>query len=131
MAITDRHGLPISIGIEGGQRHEVGLVDAALESCFFDEVPETLVGDKAYDSRLLRESLQRERGVRLISPARRTTRRKTDGRRMRRYRRRWVVERLFSWLQNFRRLNVRWEHKAENFLGFLHLACLKILLKRL
>ncbi|MEM6992110.1 MAG: IS5 family transposase [Myxococcota bacterium] len=131
MAITDRHGLPIAVGIESGQRHEARLVDQTLESCFFDEVPETLIGDRAYDSRPLRESLARERGVRLVAPARRNTRQKPDGRRLRRYRRRWLVERLFSWLQNFRRLNVRWEHKAENFLGFVHLGCLRILLRRL
>ena len=36
------------------------------------------------------------------------------------YRRRWKIERLFAWLQNFRRLVVRYECHAENFLGMLH-----------
>jgi len=49
----------------------------------------------------------------------------------RRYRRRWKVERLFAWLQNFRRIVVRYERFAENFLGMLHLACCLILLRGL
>ncbi|HEX3033613.1 MAG TPA: transposase, partial [Thermodesulfobacteriota bacterium] len=52
-----------------------------------------------------------------------------DGRALRRYMRRWKVERLFAWLQNYRRLIVRHDYKRENFLGFVHLACILILLK--
>ncbi len=52
-----------------------------------------------------------------------------DGRPLRRYRRRWKVERLFAWLQNFRRLVVRYEYHAENFLGFVYLGCILILLR--
>ncbi len=36
--------------------------------------------------------------------------------------RRWVVERTHSWLNRFRRILVRWEKKAENYLGMLHLS---------
>lgn len=36
--------------------------------------------------------------------------------------RRWVVERTHSWLNRFRALLIRWNKKAENYLGFLHLA---------
>jgi transposase len=57
------------------------------------------------------------RGVELIAPHRRTrTSRTQDGRPLRRYRRRWKIERLFVWFQNFRRLVVRYERYAENFL---------------
>jgi len=52
-----------------------------------------------------------------------------DGRPLSRYKRRWLVERLFAWLQNYRRLVTRWERHAENFLGFLHLGCICILLR--
>lgn len=48
-----------------------------------------------------------------------------------RYVRRWKVERLFAWLFNFRRLVVRYEYHAENFLGFVHLAAAIILLRHL
>jgi transposase len=37
--------------------------------------------------------------------------------------RRWVVERTHSWLNRYRRLLVRWEKKAHNYLALLHLAC--------
>ena len=52
-----------------------------------------------------------------------------DARKLRRYRKRWKVERLFAWMHNFRRLVTRWEYHIENFLGFVHLACLYLLLR--
>jgi transposase len=54
-----------------------------------------------------------------------------DGRKLRRYRRRWKVERTFAWLGNFRRLVVRWERHLTMYLAFFHLACLLITLNRL
>lgn len=93
--------------------------------------PEKLIGDRAYDSNGLDARLWAERGVEMISPHIRGRKTKTqDGRKLRRYRHRWKVERLFSWLMRRRRLVTRWEPNADNFLGFLHLACLTILIKR-
>jgi hypothetical protein len=70
-------------------------------------------------------------GIRMISPNRTGTRRTQDGRELRRYKRRWKVERLFSWLGFSRRLTVRYERYIENFEAFLHLASFFILFKRL
>ncbi len=131
MAIADRDGLPISICIGDGSRHDVTLTEQALDEAHVDLLPPNLVGDKAWDSKKHQVRLLEERGIQLIAPARSTSSRRPDGRRMRRYKRRWKVERLFAWLQNFRRLVVRWEYKAENFLGFLQLGCVVILLLHL
>lgn len=134
MAIADRDGLPISISIADGSRHDVALTDQALDEAFVDELPRNLIGDKAWDSAKHQRKLKAERDVELIAPkkgGKRPSKRKQDGRRLRRYKRRWKVERLFAWLQNFRRLVVRWERKDTNFLGFLQLGCLVILLRYL
>jgi transposase len=73
-----------------------------------------------------------EYGIEMIGPNRRNRKPKTqDGRQLRRYRRRWKVERLFAWMHNFRRLVTRCEYYVENFLGFAQLGCLLILLSRL
>lgn len=44
--------------------------------------------------------------------------------------RRWVVERTHSWMNRFRRILIRWEKKAVNYLGLLHLVCAYITYKR-
>ena len=104
---------------------------ATLAERFVRQLPERLIGDNAYESDRLDAELAR-RGVELIAPHRRTRKQRTqDGRALRRYRRRWKVERLFAWLQNFRRIVVRYERVAENFLGMLLLACGLILLRGL
>lgn len=92
-----------------------------------------MIGDRAYDSDPLDERLRTEHGIDLIAPHKSNRRkpRTQDGRTLRRYRRRWKVERLFAWLQNFRRLVTRYEFHEENFLGFVRLGCMCILLRRL
>ena len=130
MAMADRAGLPIAIHLESASPHEVTLVEATLASRFIEAKPERLIGDRAYDSDPLDERL-REQGIEMIAPHRRNRiKPKTqDGRKLRRFKRRWKIERLNAWLQNFRRITVRYERKVENFLGLVHLACILILLK--
>lgn len=101
-----------------------------MDACLLEELPPRLIGDKAYDSDPLDKRLLRERGVELIAPNRLNRKTKTqDGRALRRYKRRWKIERLFAWLQQFRRIATRFDHFVENYIGFLHLGCIKILLR--
>ena len=90
-----------------------------------------LIYDRAADSDPLRERLQL-RGIELICPHRKNRRKAAtqDGRKLRRYRRRWKVERSISWLQNFRRLVTRYEYHAHLFHGFVQLACIMVTLRR-
>jgi transposase len=130
MAIADRSGLPVACGIASASPHETRLVEETIDNGFLTHAPNRLIGDRAYDSDALDTRLREERGIELIAPHQPRRRRKTqDGRVLRRYCRRWKIERLFAWLQNYRRLVNRWERNAENFLGFLQLGCLCILLR--
>jgi len=131
MAVADRHGLPVSVCVESASPHEVTLATSTLVQMVISDAPQNLIGDNAYDSDQLDTELKFY-GIELIAPHRRNRNNKTqDRRRLKRYRRRWKIERLFAWLQNFRRLVVRYERHAENFLGMLHLASSVILLRHL
>ncbi len=78
------------------------------------------------------QTLAEDYGVEMISPNRSNRKQKTqDGRPLRRYRRRWKIERVFAWMQNYRRLVTQWEYRIENFLGLVQLACLMMLLRHL
>jgi transposase len=132
MGLTDAGGLPLAIGATSASPHEITLVDATLDACFLEELPAQLIGDKAYDSDKLDNRLAQERGIVMIAPHR-ENRLKTptqDGRELRRYKRRWKIERLWAWLQNFRRLVVRYEYHLDNFLAMIQLGCIIILLRR-
>ncbi len=131
MAVADRHGLPVSVCAESATPHEVRLTVSTLLQMVIPGAPQHLVGDNAYDSDHLDAEL-RVYGIEVIAPHRCNRRHATqDRRRLRRYRRRWKIERLFAWLQNFRRLVVRYERHAANFVGMLHLASALILLRHL
>lgn len=130
MAIADSHGLPVAVGITSASPNESTLVDQTLERRHISALPKRLIGDKAYDSDPLDGRMQ-EQGVEMIAPNRRKRRKTQDGRPLRRYLRRWKVERLFAWLKNFRRIASRWERHALNFLGMVQLGCALILLRHL
>ena len=119
------------MGIASGERNEQTLVLDTLKARFVDELPQRLIGDKAYDSDPLDAELAKQ-GVDMIAPNLSTRIvQSQDRRKLTRYRRRWHVERLFAWLMRSRRLTTRWDCKAENFLGFVKLACVVILSRRL
>jgi transposase len=132
MGIADGHGLPLALRTESASPAEVKLVEKTLEERIVANVPERLIGDKAYDSDKLDEQLMHNYGTELIAPNKANRRMPTQDRRpLRRFVRRWKIERLFAWLFNFRRLVVRYEYHAENFQGFVHLAAAVILLRYL
>lgn len=108
------------------------LVEPTLAACFAPKLPEKLIADRAYDSDPL-DALLAVQGIELLAPHRSNRRkpRTQDGRKLRRYKRRWKIERLFAWLGNFRRLVVRYERHLVNYLGFVQLGCIIVLLRHL
>ena len=137
MAFSDGSSIPLALHAQSASPHEVTLVGETLASGFLSgflrEKPERLVGEKAYDSDPLDEALLEQQGIEMIAPHRKNRKKKKtqDGSKLRRYKkRRWKIERLFAWLQNFRRLVVRYEYKDENFLGMAQLGCIVILLRK-
>jgi transposase len=116
--------------IESASPHESQLVEGVLSHSFLDILPERLIGDKAYDSDRLDHDLAERYGIEMIAPHRGQRRTPSqDGRHLRRYRKRWRVERLFAWLHHFRRLVTRWEYHVDNFFGMVRLGCMKILFR--
>ncbi len=131
MVLVDARGLPVAIDTTSASPHESRLVQRLFDFMLTEETPERVIGDKAYDSDRLDQELA-EQGIEMIAPHRSTRKLENitqDGRPLRRYDRRWTVERTISWFQNFRRLCIRWEKSTQLFSGFLHLGCTLLLLK--
>jgi transposase len=132
MVMADAHGLPLAVHTAAASPHEVTLVEATLAATYTVGRPQRLIGDRAYDSDPLDHTLAAQ-GIELIAPHRRNRKRAPtqDGRPLRRYRRRWKIERLFAWLNKYKRVMTRWDHCSERFTAFVHLALAMILLRRL
>lgn len=112
--------------------HEVTLVQPTLNEIVTVRQPRRIIGERAYGSDPLDNTLAAQR-IEMIAPHRRNRKRKAtqDGRPLRRYRRRWKIERLFAWLNTFKRIMARWDRFHEHFTAFVHLAFSMILLRRL
>lgn len=130
MAIADASGIPLSVWTTGASSHEVKLVEETIKKRFIKEKPKRIIGDMAYDSDPLDKTLKKKK-IKLIAPHRRNRKKEKtqDGREFRRYCRRWKIERLFAWIQNYRKCVVRNEYKAQNYLGFVQIACVLIMTK--
>jgi transposase len=133
MVVVDGQGVPLASMLASASPAEVKLLEPTLEQvpCGLLAKVKRLIVDRGYDSDPLRQRLQ-DRGIDMICPHRRNRKKpKTqDGRKLRRYRRRWKVERTLAWLGNYRRLLVRWERNLVVYRGFFHLACALITLNR-
>lgn len=124
--LTEGHGVPIGLAIEGANRADMKLVEATLDSLVIQrpepsaEHPHGLCLDAGYAYAVIEQLLTRLGFTAHIRPRGEEIQDLVQtGKRPRR----WVVERTHSWMNRFRRILVRWEKKADNYLAFLHFAC--------
>jgi len=131
--LTEGHGVPIGLAIDGANRHDMKLVRATLESIVVkrpvvsEEEKQNMCLDKGYDFDEVRALLAefgftahiRARGEEALLLKREAGFRA----------RRWLVERSHSWMNRFRRILIRWDKKPENYLAFLHFACALVALR--
>ena len=140
MVVVDGEGVPLGKQLYSASPHEARLAEETLASVRVSrrhrrgrprQKARRVIADRAYDSDPLRERLA-TRGIELIAPHRwnRSKPRQQDGRALRRYRRRWKVERTLAWLGNFRRLVVRYDRSITIYEAFFHIACFMIVLRR-
>lgn len=139
MVVADGQGIPVGIRLASASPAEVTLLEATLDDTVVPPhdrrrkapQPKRLIADRAYDSDAHRARLA-ARGIELICPHRKGRKRPAtqDGRPLRRYRKRWKVERAIAWISNFRRLVVRYERKITVYQAFFHVACLLIALRQ-
>ena len=132
MVMADAHGLPLAVHTAAASPHDVTLVEAPLATTDTVGQPRRLMGDRAYDSAPLDQRLAAP-GLELMAPHRcnRTRTPTQDGRALRRYRRRWKIERLCAWLHKYKRVMTRWDRGSERVTAFVHLALAMILWRRL
>ncbi|HXR17276.1 MAG TPA: IS5 family transposase [Terriglobales bacterium] len=140
MVVVDGAGIPLGDHLHSASPAEVRLAETTLAAIRVGrrhcagrprQKPVRVIADKAYDSDPLRKRLRR-RGIELICPHKRNRVRPAmqDGRALRRYRRRWIVERTIGWLGNFRRLVVRYDRSLRIYRAFFQIACFMIVLRR-
>jgi transposase len=125
--ICDGRGIPLAIRFTGANRNDskeaLALVDAIppLQGMRGRprHRPDCLLGDRGYDAASIRQGL-RDRGILPLLAMRNTEHGSGFGRW------RWVVERSFAWLNQFRRLRIRYEKRADIHEAFLALGCILI-----
>jgi putative transposase len=125
--LTEGHGVPLGLVVAGANRPDMKLLTPTLYSLVVERPeptaahPQGLCLDRGYDYEEVRATLAAfgfTAHIRARGEEAQALKHKARVRA-----RRWVVERSHSWLNRFRRILVRWDKKADNYLGFLHFAC--------
>jgi transposase len=122
--ICDRRGVPLAVRLTGANRNDsqeaLALVDAIppLQGARGRprRRPDSVVGDRGYDAEAIRSALRTRGSLPLLA-----MRRTKHGSGLGTWR--WVVERTFAWLNQFRRLRVRYDKRADIDEAFLSLVC--------
>lgn len=126
--LSEGHGLPVAVATAGANRPDMRLVGDTLDAIVVGR-PEPTEGerqglclDAGYDYEAVRAEVAARGYTAHIRP-RREDRAHAGSPDPAKKPRRWVVERLHSWLNRSRRLLVRWEKRHDTYDAFLHLAC--------
>jgi transposase len=130
--LVDATGIPLAFSVTGGNRNDVTQLIPLLDAVPAvggrpgrpRRRPDTVLADRGYDHDKYRR-LVRERGITPLIARRQTDHGSGLGRH------RWVVERTFAWLHNFKRLLVRYERRAEIHHALLALGCSLVCFRRL
>jgi transposase len=130
--LVDATGIPLAFSVTGGNRNDVTQLIPLLDGVPAvrgaigrpRRRPDTLIADRGYDHDKYRR-LVWQRGVKPVIAHRQTG----HGSGLGRYR--WVVERTFAWLHNFKRLLVRYERRADMHHALLALGCCLVCFRRL
>lgn len=140
MVAVDGNGIPLTITTEAANVSEFKLALSTMDAIAVEKRPhhpkkrpEQLVADKGYDSQKIRTELKKRRITPFIPKRRKRGQQEeplynktVEGM----YQTRWIVERTNAWLQNYRRITVRWDKLADSYEAFIELACILICLRR-
>lgn len=116
-------GLPVKMVLTPGQEADVSHAKTLLEGVPFKVV----IADKGYDSQAVVDAIEAQGGEAVIpSRTSNTVQRDYD---RERYKDRNLAERLWNKVKHYRRVATRYEKTARNFLAFIHVASLMVLLQ--
>jgi IS5 family transposase len=130
--VVDASGLPLGLAIAAADVSEQELLKPALDDVPVEVPPNTpVIADKGHDSDALRDELQ-EAGYTPVIPHRknRVKPSRNDGRRLRRYGHRWLMERTNAWLHCYRGVAVRWSYYTFMYEGLVYLSFIHMALQR-
>ena len=116
-------GLPVKLLLTPGQASDVSQAKTLIDGVPF----EVVIADKGYDSQEVVAAVEGKGGEAVVpSRSNAKTPRATD---WARYKDRNLVERFWAKAKQYRRVATRYEKKAQNFLAFVHVASIMILLR--
>lgn len=128
--IVSREGIPLNMKIFGSNIHDITALEEQISNLNIRIVGSRLIGDKGYNSGRLKNELGL-RGINLIYPRKRNERIRTSDEEKSYLKGRYIVENVFSWIQNYRRIRMRHEVHSLYYFELYHLCLIDVILKKI
>jgi len=132
--LTEAKGIPVAEELTGANRHDMKKLAALLDGTVVEPAPTApphLALDRGYDYQVCRdEAVARGYTAHIPPKTSEATPLPPPGHPDRHPPRRWVVEVAHSWFNRFRRLLTRTEKQASHYRGFVHLAAVLIIYRK-
>jgi IS5 family transposase len=130
--VVEASGLPLGLQTAAADVSEQQLLMPALDDVPIPVPPGTpVIADKGHDSDPLRDELEAEQLVPIIPHRKnRVKPSRNDGRRLRRYRHRWLIERTNAWLHCYRAVATRWAYYSFMYVGLVYVSFIHMALQR-
>ena len=125
--IVTSTGIPLSINVVKANTHDSTLTAEAVNCLNVKVIGSRLIADKGYINNKYKKTILKSHRIKLIYPVRKNQHVKNTVLEINLLKRRSIVEHFFSWLKNYRKIQVRHDKTIMSFEGFIYLASLNIL----
>jgi len=121
--IVNDKGKPLGCKIDKSSCHDLKLIDETIEKVN----TKVIVGDKGYTSKSLKDELEKK-GIKMLVPYKKNSKLKNSNMEKKLLKKRHIVENSFCQLKKLKRLGYRFEIKIDNFINFVKLGLLWLMI---
>ena len=129
--IVASNGIPISVSLATANTHDLSQVIPAINNIPIKIIRSKLIADKGYISNNIKIQLKKNNNIRFIYPYKKTQKKSNTKMELKLLKQRYIVENTFSWLQNYRRIRIRYDKQSNTFLQFYYFAMANLICKKI
>lgn len=129
--IVSSNGIPLSISLTTANHNDTTQVIPAIQNIPIKIIRPKLIADGGYVSNSLKTTLKKTFNINFIYPYRKNQLQKNTTSQSTLLKQRYIVENVFSWIQNYRRIRIRYDKYSSTYLQFYYFAISQVIDRKL
>lgn len=125
--LVTSEGIPLNLEMVSSNVHDLNAFEKQIKRIKI--VGSRIIGDKGYTSKRIKESLKKD-GIKLVTPAKKKQKTRNTEEEKNLLKKRSIIENVFSWIQQRRRIRIRYEFYSKYYKEFYYLCLIEVILKK-